>query len=179
MQKLEEKFTMISKTMQKAFNDQINAELYSEYYYLAMSAYCESIDLQGFAKWMMMQSQEERSHAMLLYEFLLDRDGQVELAAIAKPQGKFKSILDMFEHVLEHEKHVTKLIHDLYALAVKENDYAAQVELQWFISEQVEEEKTAKDIIAQLKWVGDKSTALFMLDQKMAGRPAEDEEEEN
>jgi len=76
----------------------------------------------------------------------------------------------MFEHVLKHEKHVTKLIHDMYALAVKENDYAAQVELQWFIAEQVEEEKTAKDIIQQLKWVGDKSTALFMLDQKLAAR---------
>ena len=165
--------------MQKAFNEQINAELFSEYYYLAMSAYCESIDLQGFAQWMMVQSQEEHKHAMRLYRFVLDRDGDIELMVIDKPQGKFKSILDMFEHVLEHEQHVTKRIHDLYALALKENDYAAQVELQWFITEQVEEEKTAKEIIRQLKWVGDKSTALFMLDQKMAGRQAEVQEEEN
>jgi len=161
---------MISKTMEKSFNNQINAELYSEYYYLAMSSYCESIDLPGFANWMLQQSLEEHAHAMRLYNFLIDRDGSVDFRAIDKPQSQYKSILDMFEHVLKHEKHVTKLIHDMYALAVKENDYAAQVELQWFIAEQVEEEKTAKDIIQQLKWVGDKSTALFMLDQKLAAR---------
>ena len=157
--------------MEKAFNDQINAELYSEYLYLAMSAYCESIDLPGFAAWMKQQAAEERLHAMRFYDFVFDRDGRVELEAIAKPQAEYKSILDMFENVLKHEQHVTKLIHDLYALALKENDYAAQVELQWFIAEQVEEEKTAKDIIQQLKWVGDKSTALYMLDQKLGQRP--------
>jgi ferritin len=169
---------MISKTIEKSFNNQINAELFSEYYYLAMSAYCESIDLPGFASWMLQQSMEEHSHAMRLYNFLIDRDGKVEFKAIDKPQGQFKSILDMFEHVLKHEQHVTKLIHDMYALAVKENDYAAQVELQWFISEQVEEEKTAKDIIQQLNWVGDKSTALFMLDQKLGARQFSDTAEE-
>jgi ferritin len=162
---------MISKKMEKAFNDQINAELYSEYLYLGMSAYCETIDLPGFAAWMLQQSIEERIHAMRFYNFVFDRDGRVILEAIAKPQSEYKSILDMFENVLKHEQHVTKLIHDLYALAVKENDYAAQVELQWFIAEQVEEEKTAKDIIQQLKWIGDESTALFMLDQKMSQRP--------
>ncbi|MBN1407958.1 MAG: ferritin [Calditrichaceae bacterium] len=163
---------MISKKIEKAFNDQINAELYSEYLYLAMSAYCETIDLPGFAAWMKQQAAEEHIHAMRFYDFVFDRDGRVELEAIAKPQAEYKSILDMFENVLKHEQHVTKLIHDLYALALKENDYAAQVELQWFIAEQVEEEKTAKDIIQQLKWVGDKSTALYMLDQKLAARPA-------
>jgi ferritin len=136
-----------------------------------MSAYCESIDLPGFAAWMKQQAAEERIHAMRFYDFVFDRDGRVELEAIAKPQAEYKSILDMFENVLKHEQHVTKLIHDLYALALKENDYAAQVELQWFIAEQVEEEKTAKDIIQQLKWVGDKSTALYMLDQKLGQRP--------
>jgi ferritin len=162
---------MISKKMEKAFNDQINAELYSEYLYLAMSAYCESIDLPGFANWMLQQSLEEREHAMRFYNFVFDRDGRVELDTIKKPQVEYKSVLDMFENVLKHEQLVTKLIHELYELAVKENDYAAQVELQWFIAEQVEEEKTAKDIIQQLKWVGDKSTALYMLDQKMGERP--------
>lgn len=161
---------MISKKMQQALNDQINAELYSEYLYLAMSAYCETINLPGFANWMMQQSNEERSHAMRLYNFVFDRDGQVLLETIDKPPSEYKSIMDMFENVLKHEQHVTKLIHDLYELAVKENDYAAQVELQWFITEQVEEEKTAKDIIQQLKWVGDKSTALFMLDQQLGRR---------
>lgn len=169
---------MISKTMQKAFNDQINAELYSEYLYLAMSAYCESIDLPGFGNWMLQQSVEERAHAMRFYRFLLDRDGEADFKAIDKPPGKYKSILDMFENVLKHEQHVTQLIHDLYTLALKENDYAAQVELQWFIKEQVEEEKTAKDIIQQLKWVGDKSTALYMLDQKLGQRQESAEEDE-
>ena len=163
---------MISKTMQKAFNEQINAELYSEYLYLAMSSYCDTIDLPGFANWMLQQSTEERIHAMRFYNFVHDRDGEVELLAIDKPPVKYKNVLDMFENVLKHEQLVTKRIHDLYALAQKENDYAAQVELQWFISEQVEEEKTAKDIIQQLKWVGDKSTALFMLDQKLDQRAA-------
>ena len=163
---------MISKTMQKAFNEQINAELYSEYLYLAMSSYCDTIDLPGFANWMLQQSTEERIHAMRFYNFVHDRDGEVEFLAIDKPPVKYKNVLDMFENVLKHEQLVTKRIHDLYALAQKENDYAAQVELQWFISEQVEEEKTAKDIIQQLKWVGDKSTALFMLDQKLDQRAA-------
>ena len=162
---------MISKKMGKAFNDQINAELYSEYLYLAMSAYCETIDLPGFASWMLQQSIEERIHAMRFYNFVFDRDGRVVLDAIDKPPIEYKSIWEMFENVLKHEQHVTKLIHDLYELALKENDYAAQVELQWFIAEQVEEEKTAKDIIQQLKWAGDKSTALYMLDQKMGERP--------
>ena len=162
---------MINKKMEKAFNGQINAELYSEYLYLAMSAYCETIDLPGFAAWMKQQAAEERIHAMRFYDFVFDRDGRVELEAIDKPQVAYKSLLDMFENVLKHEQHVTKLIHDLYALAIKENDYAAQVELQWFIAEQVEEEKTAKDIIQQLKWVGDKTAALYMMDQKMGTRP--------
>lgn len=163
---------MITKTMENAFNDQINAELYSEYLYLAMSAYCETIDLPGFAAWMKQQAAEERIHAMRFYNFVFNRDGRVELEAIAKPQTEYKSLLDMFENVLKHEQYVTKRINDLYALASKENDYAAQVELQWFIAEQVEEEKTAKDVIQQLKWVGDKTAALYMMDQKMAARPA-------
>jgi len=161
---------MISKKMEAAINKQINYEFYSEFYYLAMSAYCERIDLPGFAAWMMAQAQEEHEHALRFFKYLLDRDGQISLEAIDKPLGEFKSILDMFEHVLEHEQFVTKKITELYELALKENDYPSQVELQWFIKEQVEEEKTARDIIQQLKWIGDKSTALFMLDQKMSER---------
>ena len=168
---------MISKTMEKAINQQINYELYSEYYYLAMAAYCESIDLAGFAAWMIAQAEEERQHAMRLFKFLIDRDGRVVLDKIDKPQTEYKSILDMFEHVLEHERFVTSKITELYELAVKENDYPAQVELQWFIQEQVEEEKTAKDIIQQLKWIGDQSVALYMLDQKMGERSSAGEEE--
>ncbi|MBD3226117.1 MAG: ferritin [Caldithrix sp.] len=165
---------MISKTMEKAINEQINKELYSEYYYLAMAAYCESIDLPGFASWMVMQAQEERVHAMRLYNFVHDRDGQVELFAIDKPRKEYDSILDVFENVLKHEKFVTQSINELYQLALKENDYPAQVELQWFIQEQVEEEKTANDIIQQIKMVGDHSMALFMLDQQMGERNTTD-----
>lgn len=164
---------MLSKKMEKALNDQINAEFYSSYFYLNMANYCDSIDLPGFANWLRLQTQEEYEHAMKILDFVLDRDGNVELGQLDKPKGGFKSILDVFEKVLAHEQLVTRLIHDLYAMAVKENDYATQVELQWFVQEQVEEEKTAKEIIQQLKWVGDKNTALFMLDQKMGGRTAE------
>ena len=169
---------MINSKMEQAFNQQINYELYSEYYYMAMSAYCESIDLPGFAAWMMAQANEERVHAMRFYQFLLDRDGSPKFGAIDAPNAEFKSILDMFEHVLEHEKFVTEKITELYKLAVEENDYPSQIELQWFITEQVEEEKTAKDIIQQLRWIGDKATALFMLDQKMAGRGTTEESAE-
>ncbi len=155
-----------------AFNKQINYEFFSEYYYMAMSAYCESIDLPGFAQWMMAQAQEEHEHALRFYRYLLDRDAQPTFEQIDKPDSEYKSILDMFEHVLKHEKFVTQKITELYKLALEEADYPSQVELQWFITEQVEEEKTAKEVIQQLRWIGDKSTALFMLDQKMAGRGA-------
>jgi ferritin len=156
--------------MEKAFNDQINAEFYSSYYYMAMSAYCESIDLPGFAAWMMAQAEEEHLHAMRLYQFLIDRDGKPEFGAIEAPKNDFKSILDMFEHVLKHEQHVTENISAMYKLATEEADYPSQIELQWFISEQVEEEKTAKDIIQQLRWIGNEQAALYMLDQKMSER---------
>jgi ferritin len=161
---------MISEKLQKAINQQINQELYSEYLYLVMAAYCQSIDLPGFANWLLIQNQEEHQHAMRFFNYLIDRDGKVKLAAIDKPDNEFSSALDVFEKVLIHEQKVTKLIHNLYALSVKENDYAAQVELQWFINEQVEEEKNAKTIIQQLKWIGDNTSALFMMDQKMAAR---------
>ncbi|MBN2425392.1 MAG: ferritin [Calditrichaceae bacterium] len=161
---------MLSKKMETAINNQINAELYSAYFYLNMSAYCEEKSLPGFANWLNLQAQEEYAHAMKFYNYLHDRDGKVILDQIDKPKSGFKNILDVFEQVLEHEKKVTAMINNLYTLAVKENDYPSQVMLQWFIGEQVEEEKTAKEIVDQLKWVGDKSTALFMLDQKFGRR---------
>jgi len=161
---------MLSKKIEKVFNEQINWEFYSSYFYLAMAVYCESIDLPGFADWLDVQSQEEYDHAIRLIKFVQDRDGQVIMDKIDKPQTSYKNILDVFENVLEHEQFVTKRINDIYALAVKENDYASQVEIQWFIREQVEEEKTAKDIVKQIKWIGDQHTALYMLDQKMSER---------
>ena len=124
---------MLSKTMQDAVNDQIQKEYYSSYLYLAMSAYCEANNLPGSAKWMRLQSQEELSHALKLYDHVCDRGGRVTLHAIQQPPVEYKSALDVFQKVLEHEQHVTASIHKLYALSVKENDYPAQITLQWLL----------------------------------------------
>jgi ferritin len=141
-----------------------------------MSAYCDSINLPGFANWMNMQYKEETAHAMRLFNFLLDRGGKVELMAIDKPPSTFKGPLNVFETVLKHEQKVTALIHKLYELAVKEGDYPTQVEIQWFITEQVEEEKTAGDIVEQVKLAGDNNTALLMIDRELGSRQAGEEE---
>jgi len=153
--------------MLKALNEQIRDELYSEYFYLSMSAWCESNDLPGMAAFLKLKSEEERAHAMKIYDYVHDRDGKIVLLAIDQPQSEFKSYQDIFEQQLEHEKKVTALIHNLYTLALDEKDYATQVMLQWFIEEQVEEEKEAMDIIQQCKKIGDNESALFLLDQKL------------
>lgn len=166
---------MLSKKMGKALNEQINYEFFSEYYYLSMSAWFSANDLPGMAGFMMFKAGEERVHAMRLYKFVQDRDAAVELLAIEKPKSDFSGHLEIFETALHHEQEVTKRIYKLFELAQAENDYATQIEIQWFITEQVEEEKQAKDIIRQVKLVGDNSTALFMLDEKlgtMAAIPA-------
>ena len=161
---------MISKTMQDAINEQINKELYSSYLYLSMAAYFENKNLPGFAKWMHIQEGEEREHAMKLYEFLVDRGGRALLKSIAAPQTDWKTSLDLFKQVAEHEAAVTASIHVLYALATKENDYAAQVMLHWFITEQVEEEKNAGEIVQQLELVEAHGTAVLMLDHQLGKR---------
>jgi ferritin len=161
---------MISKTMQDAINDQINKELYSSYLYLSMAAYFENKNLPGFAKWMHVQEGEERGHAMKLYEFLGDRGGRVLLKPIAAPETDWKTSLDLFKQVAEHEAAVTASIHALYALATKENDYASQVMLHWFITEQVEEEKNAAEIVQQLELVEARGTAVLMLDHQLGKR---------
>jgi ferritin len=166
---------MLSQPVQDAINDQIQKELYSAYVYLSMAAYFEAENLTGAAHWMRLQSNEEVEHAMKLFEFLNDRAGRVKLQAIQQPPVEFASPVAVFQEALAHEQKVTKSIHDLYALVVQENDYPTQVMLQWFIDEQVEEEKNAGDIVAQLKRIGDSATALFMLDRQLASR---DEEEE-
>src|SRR5215203_264239 len=129
--------------VQDAINNQINKELFSAYVYLSMSGYCESINLPGFAHWMRMQAQEEVSHGMRLFDYVNNRGGRVELQAIEKPPTDFQSPLALMQGTLEHEQRVTAMIEKLYELAAKENDYATQAELQWFIIEQVEEEKNA------------------------------------
>lgn len=160
----------LSETMQNALNDHLNQEFYASYLYLSMSAYCESISLPGFAHWLRVQSQEEYSHALKLFDFVNDREGRVVLHPIAQPTIEFNSALDVMQQTLEHERHVSRLINQLYDTAIKEEDYATQVHLQWFISEQVEEEKAASDLVDHLKLIGNQGDALLMLDREMATR---------
>lgn len=164
---------MISTVMQDTINEQINKELFSSYLYLSMAAFFEEKGLPGFAKWMHIQSDEEREHAMKFYEHLVDRGGRVLLKAIDAPGTTWKSNLEVFEEAQAHEAKVTKMIYDLYELALKEKDFPAQVLLQWFITEQVEEEKNAADIVQQLKLIEAHSTAVLVLDHELGKRVSE------
>ena len=162
----------VDSTLQNAINRHINAEIYSSYLYLSMSTYCESMDLPGFAHWMRVQSQEEYTHAMKFVTYLEDRDSRVTLLPVEQPPVEFDSVEDVMRQTLAHEQHVSELINDLYGVAVGANDYASQIMLQWFITEQVEEEKTARDVIAALEMVKGRSDALLLLDREMGARPA-------
>ena len=164
---------MITKSMQDAINDQINKELYSAYLYLSMAAYLEDKNLPGFAHWMRVQDAEERGHAMKLYDFLLERGGRVTLKAIDAPKTEWSSTLELAEEVAAHEAKVTASIYALYETALKEKDYPAQVLLHWFITEQVEEEKNAADIVQQLELIDAKGTAVLMLDHQLGKRGKE------
>jgi ferritin len=166
----ERKTAMLSKTIQDAINEQIKNELYSAYLYLSMAAHYEAVNLTGFANWMRVQAKEEQGHAMKFFDYINDRGGRVTLQAIDQPPSEWKSSLELFQQVLQHEQKVTGLINKLYELAVKENDYATQVMLQWFITEQVEEEKSAGQIIEQLKMIEDRSTAVLLLDKQLGKR---------
>ena len=161
---------MLNKKVQDAINEQIKNEIYSAYIYLSMSAYLESENLPGFAQWMRIQYQEELSHALKLFDFANERGGRVILQAIPQPQAEWKTPLDLFENVLQHEQHVTALIHNLYEVALQEKDYATQVLLHWFIAEQVEEEKNATEIVEQLKLIDARGSALLMLDHRLGKR---------
>ena len=161
---------MLSKAVQDILNDQINHELYSAYFYLSMAAYCETQNLPGAARWLRVQATEEQGHAMKFFDYVNERGGEVKLKAIAGPPTEYTSGLDLFQQVLEHEQKVTGLINRCYEVAVKENDYASQVMLHWFIEEQVEEEASATAIVERLKLVGSQSTALFMLDSQLGAR---------
>ena len=160
----------LSKKMQDALNEQIREELASSYIYLSMAAYCESINLPGFANWMRVQSNEELEHALKFYGYIHDRGGRVLLQAIEQPPAEFEGPLGVFEKTLEHEQYITGRIHKLYGMAVEENDYASLSMLQWFVDEQVEEEKNASEILEVLKMIGDKGQGLIMLDRQLASR---------
>ncbi|NWG07117.1 MAG: ferritin [Chloroflexi bacterium] len=164
---------MIGKPMQDAMNEQINKELFSSYLYLSMAAYFEDKNLPGFGHWMRVQADEEREHAMKFYDFILERGGKVLLKSIDAPKTEWKSALEVAEEVAAHEAKVTASIHALYELALKEKDYPAQVMLQWFITEQVEEEKNAAEIVANLKLIEERGTAVLMLDHRLAKRKGE------
>jgi ferritin len=166
----------LSAALQQALNDQINKELGSAYVYLSMSAWCEEHSLPGCASWMRTQSREEVTHAMKIYDHVVDRGGQVRLQAIAQPPAEFTSTLHLFEQVRHHEQLVTASINALYGLAQQERDYASQVFLEWFITEQVEEEKNSSQIVDGLKMIGDNRSALLMLDRELGRRGAEDGE---
>ncbi len=156
--------------VQDAINEQIRNELYSGYVYLAMSAHFEERNLTGFAHWMRLQAQEELGHGMRLFDYLLDRGGHVVLEGIDQPSPDWGTPLEIFEHALEHERQVTRMIDELYALARDKRDNATQVALQWFITEQVEEEASAEEAVDQLRMAGDNAAALLMLDQKFGAR---------
>lgn len=166
---------MISDALRDEINAQIKYELYSAYMYLAMSAWCSDRNLDGFASWMRLQAQEEVAHAMRFYEYLLERGARVELQAIDEPPKDYGTPLAVMEKSLEHEKFVSSRIHGLYELAQKEGDYPAQVMLQWFITEQVEEEDSIGTIVDRMKMFGSEGPALMILDQQLGARRPEAE----
>ena len=163
--------------IQQAFNEQINEELYSSYIYLAMTAHFEAMNLEGFASWMQLQAQEELAHAKRLFDHITRRGGRVALKAIGEPPLDFGTALETFEKALAHEQHITACIHRLYKLARDEEDYAAQIELQWFIDEQMEEEENTGRVVDQLKLAGGDTVALLMLDRELGQRTPEEEEQ--
>lgn len=167
---------MMKQNVQDAINKQIQAEFESAYIYLALSARMEALNLKGFAHWLRMQWDEETVHALKFYDFLLQRDATVDLLAIAKPDFQVDSPLSAFELVLAHEQKVTASIHALYDLAVQERDYPLQTLLHWFIDEQIEEEEAAREIIDNLRLIGDSGSSLFLLDRELGQRQPESDE---
>ena len=161
---------MISEKMQAAINKQINAEAYSAYLYLSMGAYFDSLNLDGFSNWMKVQAREETDHARRFYDFLIERGGRVALQSIEGPPTEWKSAQAAFEAAYEHECKVTGMINDLVALAREQNDNPSLTLLQWFITEQVEEEASTERIARELKLVGDNGQGLLMLDRELAQR---------
>lgn len=161
---------MLSPKMEKSLNQQVNAELFSSYLYLSMSAYFSEINLNGCAHWMRLQAQEELSHALKIYDYINERGGRPVLETIQAPQASWKSPTDVFENVLAHEQKVTSMINQLVDLAIKEKDHATSIFLQWFVSEQVEEEASAGEVLQKIKLTGNDGGGLFMLDQELGKR---------
>jgi len=161
---------MISATMQKAINNQIQEEMYSANLYLAMSGYCMSQNLKGFANWLRVQYQEETMHALKLVDYIMSRGGELEIKELAAPPTEYGKPIEVFEKILAHEEHITSLIHKLYDVAVQEKDVAAQIFLQWFVTEQIEEEASVAEVLEQLRMIGDKKSNVFYMDKELAKR---------
>jgi ferritin len=161
---------VISQRIEEAFNGQLNAELYSAYLYLSMAAYFQSINLPGFANWMRVQEQEERVHALGFYDYIISRQGRVKLLPIEGPATEWQSPLDMFETAYRHEQKVTGLINNLVNLALDERDHAANIFLQWYVNEQVEEEANTNDVAQKIKLMGGTGNSLFLIDRELATR---------
>jgi len=161
---------MISSAMNKSLNEQVKWELYSGYLYLGMAAYFQEAGLPGFAQWMRAQAQEELSHSIIFYNFILGRGGSIKLAAIDAPPVRYKNSLEVFEKTLEHERGVTARINKLVGQARKEEDFATDIFLQWFVTEQVEEEESVTDVINKLTLIKGDGKGLLMLDKELGAR---------
>jgi ferritin len=161
---------MLKEKVEKGLNSQLNAELYSSYLYLSMSAFCKTLNLDGFANWLNVQAQEELVHAMKFYDFIIQRGGNVRLTRIEGPPTEWDSPRAVFENVYEHERKVTALIDDLVDLALDQRDHATNIFLQWFVTEQVEEEENASGVLEKVKQVEGTRGGLFMLDRELGSR---------
>jgi ferritin len=161
---------VISQKLQNAINEQINSEFYAAHLYLSMAAFCDTRSLGGFSHWLKLQYSEELSHAMKLFDFITDRGGRVVLQAIRQPPVEFESVATVMRMALEHEQQVTASIDGLYELALEERDYSAHVLLEWFVDEQVEEEKSLTEIIDHLEMIGNDGTGLLLLDSRLGAR---------
>lgn len=161
---------MLNKRLEEALNAQINAEMWSAYLYMSMSAYCHEAGYTGMANWFAIQFKEEQDHAQIFFNYVVSRGGRVKLAAIAEVPTEWDSVLAAFENTLEHERKVTALINNLYNIATDEHDYATQSKLKWFIDEQVEEEETAQEIINKLRMVQGNGYGIYMIDRELASR---------
>ncbi len=161
---------MLSPNIQEALNRQVNAELYSSYLYLSMVAHLESENLRGMAQWMRVQAGEETIHGMKIYDYIIERGGRVTLTQIDAPKTKWASPLKLFEDAYAHEQKVTAMINGLMDLVIAEKDHAGHDFLEWFVTEQVEEESAAQAVVEQLKLVGDSGVGLYMIDQQLGQR---------
>lgn len=161
---------MLKGKIESALNLQLNQELYAFYLYLSMAAYFDSRNLNGFSGWMRFQAEEEKNHALKFYDYILQSNGKVDLQDIKAPKKEWKSSRDVFQDTYDHEKKVTESIYDIVDLSISERDHATHNFLQWFISEQVEEEATALKILEKIKFIGDNQGALFIFDRELGSR---------